>query len=643
MVEKRKYIEGKPAQEQQALLREALDHLPHMIFVRDHQNRYLMVNDAMAAFLGLPAQRIIGHKDVDLADDRRQALENHQDDLKVMARGYSQEQDGLVLVMAGGQQKIFHSLKIPLPHAASAPGAVLGILTDVTAQKQKEKQLIDSRNQALKASSEKALMLSVMSHEIRTPLNSILGMVRLLQSTVTDQETAQNLDVLNFSAENLLSLVDDILTLSKIEEKKIAFEELPFNLRHYLKRFIRSMTPRAQEKDLKLMTHIHDRIPQWVKGDPLRLGQILNNLLGNALKFTHSGSVTLSVSLQEHSGPTLWISFSVKDTGIGIDPRKKNAIFEPFTQENIETTRQYGGTGLGLFITRQLIEAQGGTIMVNSAPGKGSEFLFSLPFQKSASPCHPAGESPDDGHRQKARVLMVEDDAMSIVLAKKIFSRKNLDPDIAETGSIALEKLCSKSYELILLDLQMPDMNGFQIMKQLKDPERSLNAHTPVVAFTASAEPEIHEQIYRAGMADVVVKPYQPEKLLKVIQRYTGKGYSSGPDETHFARLERSLPAKKDELSQLVRKLEGFAEVLNHPGQMPEADPYKVINEQMIPLYQSLGLEKETEKIQENLRLLNSFTGKNREFLFKALRGDLLKPVTQLLKLARRAQPETET
>ncbi len=643
MVEKRKNMAGSPDEKQQGLIREIFDQLPQMIFVRDHQNQYLMVNDAMASFMGYPVDQIIGKKDMDLANDPRQALERHHHDLQVMVSGLPREQDDLMIDIKGGQPRIFHSLKIPLPQAASPPGAVLGILTDATRQKQKEEQLVASRNQALKASGEKALMLSVLSHEIRTPLNSILGMVRLLQSSVADEEMAQNLDVLHFSAENLLSLVNDILTLSKIQEKKIVFERMPFNLRHHLQRIIRSMVPRAQQKGLKLLTHVHEEVPQWVKGDPLRLTQILNNLLGNALKFTHAGRVLLWVKLQEVAASDLWISFSVQDTGIGIDPRRQQAIFEPFTQENIETTRQYGGTGLGLFITRQLVEAQGGVLQVNSEPGQGSEFFFSLAFQQSGSPRHPARPSAQELEKGQPDVLVVEDDAMSIVLAKKVFSRWQLNPDIAETGHIALQRVGGKKYDLILLDLQMPDMDGFQVMKHLKDPEKSLNAHTPVVAFTASSEPGIHEKIFRAGMAEVVLKPYQPEELLKVIQRYTSNDRLSERDETHQAHLTRSLRLNKEELPQMIQKLEWFTHVLHPPGQMPDAVQHHDIRQQIIPLYRSLGLEKEADKITEYLRLLNSFTGKNRELLLRALRSDILQPVEQLLDLARRIQADTRS
>lgn len=642
MDHKRRNITQRTPGKEQDLLKDVIDNLPQMIFVRDPANRYLMVNDAMAAFLGLPADQVTGRKDADIAHDQQQAAQSHQHDLEVIARGQPLEQDDLVVQGDHGQQRIFHILRVPFPLAGKPRGAVLGIMTEVTAQKQKERELTAARDQAFKASREKALMLSVLSHEIRTPLNSILGMVRLLQSAPSPEEIAENLEVLNFSAHNLLALVDDILSFSRMEEKKAVFEKIPFNLRHHLEHIVRSMVPRAKEQHLQLLTHISQNIPRWVAGDPLRLSQILNNLLGNALKFTPSGTITLAASRDNVSGATLWITFSVKDTGIGIDPDQLAAIFQPFTQGSQQTSRRYGGSGLGLFVTRQLVEAQGGTIRVISEPGKGSEFIFNLPFQKSASPHQTAPEPSDQALPAKARVLMVEDSAMSIVLAKKVFSRWNMDLDIAETGHLATEKVCRKTYDIILLDLQMPELDGFQIMKHLKDPERSKNSDTPVVAFTASAEPEVHEQVHQAGMVDVIVKPYQPEELLNVIRRYSKKEQVVAGDEISSSRLELCLRHHQEELPDIVQKLEWLAGLLQQPGQVPDAHHNTTIHQQIIPLYRSLGLEREAENIQEYLRLVNAFNGQNREFLFNALRGEVLKPLGQVLDLARRIQAETE-
>ncbi|MBS1532322.1 MAG: response regulator [Bacteroidetes bacterium] len=372
---------------------------------------------------------------------------------------------------------------------------------------------------AEKSAQAKSEFLSIMSHEIRTPLNAVIGMGNLLMMGNPRPDQKDNLEILKFSANNLLALVNDVLDFNKIEAGKVVFENIKFNIPDLLQNVCGGQMLKAQEKELDFKVSIdpvlRDKI---VIGDPTRLTQIIFNLVSNAIKFTNTGTVWVRVKCVEDRHNIVGVNFSVKDTGIGIEKQNLEAIFEPFIQESITTTRQYGGTGLGLAIVKRLLELQGLQMTVVSEPGKGSEFSFSMEFPVSTEhviiheekPDKPIGVSDGMG---SLRVLIAEDNMVNVMLMKKLLSKWGVTPTVAENGERAIEMVQYGNFDIILMDLQMPILNGFDAateIRKMRDPKK---ANIPIIALTASALFDIKERVFSSGMNDYVSKPFKPEEL----------------------------------------------------------------------------------------------------------------------------------
>jgi signal transduction histidine kinase/CheY-like chemotaxis protein len=377
---------------------------------------------------------------------------------------------------------------------------------------------------AEKSSQAKSEFLSTMSHEIRTPMNAVIGMTNLLMMGNPRPDQKDNLEILKFSANNLLALVNDVLDFNKIESGKVVFENIKFNVVELMQNVCGGQRLKAEEKGLNFILEIDNNLRNKdVFGDPTRLSQIIFNLISNAIKFTHNGTVWVKVNQLENRHNTITVDFSVKDTGIGIEKENMTAIFEPFTQESITTTRQYGGTGLGLAIVKRLLELQNLRMSVQSQPGKGSEFSFNMEFPVST-------ESTTEPVAKKAvilnkvenmgtpRVLIAEDNMVNVMLMKKLFSKWNIVPTIAENGERAIEMVQYGNFDIILMDLQMPVMNGFDAaveIRKLPDPKK---ANIPIIALTASALFDIRERVFGSGMNDYVSKPFKPDELREKMQ-----------------------------------------------------------------------------------------------------------------------------
>ena len=376
---------------------------------------------------------------------------------------------------------------------------------------------------AAKSSHVKSEFLSTMSHEIRTPLNAVIGMSNLLMMSNPRPDQNDNLKILKFSANNLLAIVNDVLDFNKIESGKLIFENTQFNLIELMHNICGAEMLKAEEKGLNFALKIDPVLKSKVfYGDPTRVSQILFNLVSNAIKFTTKGNIWVYVICQEDRHNTVTVNFSVKDTGIGIERHNLESIFEPFIQESITTTRQYGGTGLGLAIVKRLLELQGLHMKVASKVGEGSEFSFNMEFPVSTEVM---GIGPDkdplfsniDGLGQ-LRMLIAEDNPVNILLMKKLLAKWNIVPTIAENGERVIEILKYGNFDIILMDLQMPVMNGFDATKEIRklaDPKKS---GIPIIALTASALFDIKEQVFNAGMNDYVSKPFKPEVLMEKIQ-----------------------------------------------------------------------------------------------------------------------------
>src|ERR1700743_3643551 len=362
-----------------------------------------------------------------------------------------------------------------------------------------------------------------MSHEIRTPMNAVIGMTNLLMMGNPRPDQKDNLDILKFSANNLLALVNDVLDFNKIESGKVVFENIKFNLGELMQNVCGGQKLKAEEKGLEFKLMVDDVLnSRVVFGDPTRLSQMIFNLFSNAIKFTHTGTVWVKVDLIEDRHNMITIGFSVKDTGIGIEKDNLDAIFEPFTQESITTTRQYGGTGLGLAIVKRLLELQGLQMSVVSQPGKGSEFSFNMEFPVSTeTPAEQAEKQPllgSNDNLSNIRVLIAEDNLVNVMLMKKLFSKWGITPTIAENGERAIEMVEYGNFDIILMDLKMPVLNGFDAaveIRKMRDPKK---ANTPIIALTASALFDIKERVFSSGMNDYVSKPFKPDELREKMQ-----------------------------------------------------------------------------------------------------------------------------
>jgi signal transduction histidine kinase/CheY-like chemotaxis protein len=390
---------------------------------------------------------------------------------------------------------------------------IYGILINIEAYKQREKELEKAKQTAEGISHTKSEFLSSMSHEIRTPMNAIIGITDMLLQEELKPQIMEYLRMIKYSSDNLLALINDILDLSKIEAGKVTFEQLEFDLHRQMHDLCNSMGFKAREKGLRLNCYLQDGLPKVLVGDPYRLNQMLFNLTSNAIKFTHEGHVNIRVvpSGPVHDGK-IAIQFTVEDSGIGIAEDKLNFIFERFEQASSNITRQYGGTGLGLAITKKLVELQNGQISAASTEGKGSAFTIHLDFSVSKKTSL-AEVIPSSSNREKnltgTRLLMIEDNVLNQIVAKRLLNRWKAEIDIASNGKEAFHLLRQQAYDVILMDIHLPEMNGYQITEMIRSGKvEVLNTEVPIIALTADAFPEIREKTRQSGMNDWIVKPF---------------------------------------------------------------------------------------------------------------------------------------
>jgi signal transduction histidine kinase/ActR/RegA family two-component response regulator len=378
-------------------------------------------------------------------------------------------------------------------------------------------------DKAEKSSLAKSEFLSTMSHEIRTPLNAVIGMSNLLMMGNPRPDQEENLEILKFSANNLLAIVNDVLDFNKIESGKVVFENIRFNLAELMHNICGGQIIKANEKGLIFKLKVDDALRnKIVIGDPTRITQIIFNLVSNAIKFTRQGYVEVKVNCMEDRHNQIIIRFSVKDSGIGIERDNLNAIFEPFTQESITTTRKYGGTGLGLAIVKRLLELRGVQMEVVSKPGQGSEFSFKLDLpvatEKPEAPAAQLNVNVDtDRELYNLNILVAEDNMVNTMLMKKFFSKWHVKSSFAENGERAIEMMQYGNFDIVLMDLQMPVLNGFDAAIEIRKMPDAQKANIPIIALTASALTDIREQVFSAGMNDYVSKPFKPEELKEKI------------------------------------------------------------------------------------------------------------------------------
>jgi len=383
------------------------------------------------------------------------------------------------------------------------------------------KQLETARNEAERASAAKSNFLAQMSHEIRTPLNGVIGMASGLGTTKLDEEQLKMVTTLQSSGELLLTVVNDILDISKVEAGQVSLEEADISLEQILNWIDSTYCPTSAAKGLKWETHLADDAQGWYRGDATRIRQILSNLVSNAIKFTPTGEVRAEVHcLSRDAAGTAQIEIVVRDTGIGIPAERIEAIFNPFEQADASTTRKFGGTGLGLAITMRLAELMGGNIAVESTPGQGSRFTVTLSLERGQAPAAPADipAQPADALAARLRALVVDDVATNRLVLQTLLTPLEVDVTCAGSGQEALDILESEHFDVILMDIQMPDMDGVQTTQQLRLREQQSGQDTtPVIAVTANVLPEQVAAYRAAGLDDHLAKPVRREDLVELL------------------------------------------------------------------------------------------------------------------------------
>ncbi len=582
------------------------------ILVEDQDRKIALVNGLFCQMFGIPVdpEFLPGSDCSDSAEQTKSMFEEPEefvDRINLILRE-KKPVTGEVIALADG--RTFERAYIPI----FLDGQFLGNLweyKDVTVREQKEKDLRHAMDEAKAANSAKSIFLANMSHEIRTPLNAVIGLSRLMRDTHLSAEQKLLNEKLLISGENLLVIINEILDFSKIEAGRIEIENIPFNPETVLKRVYSFLSPAAEEKTIILSASMDRAFPKAVVGDPNRLQQVLINLVNNAIKFTSAGSVNLSCTCTGEAGGKAEFMFSVSDTGIGISEENLKNIFEKFKQEDESVTRIYGGTGLGLAISRQLVGLMGGDLKVESEKGSGSRFFFTLEFETTDAAVLAEVNRKiriDQKALRGKHILVVEDNEFNQFIARSILEKWNIRTELASNGQEAIEKVGSGKYDLILMDMQMPIMDGFTAARIIRD---DLKLVTPVIALTAFATKEAVARTLEAGMSGYITKPFDEETLFGQLMTTFGIPVQYQTDEDIAALAASSRPYHHelqydlDKLSKLLS--DDQAEIINLIEKFIEVTP--ALAGDLVEAYDRdsiVDVAKAAHKIKSSLELLAS-------------------------------------
>jgi len=502
-------------------LAKVVDNIQEVIFEIDLDGCWSYLNPAWERLTGFPVSRCLGqHYSVVLESldeqTRTYLLSLSQTPFETVRRNIQIRSD------RSDERWLDLSLKTLRDEDQTIKGYI-GTITDITNLKEVELALMEAKEKALKANNAKADFLSTMSHEIRTPLNAVIGLSHLLLLENPDERQLESLHALKYSSEHLLGLINDILDFNKIESGALDLEEAPFSFEGMLDGLYRIFGQKAREKNIQFQIKRDNALPRALIGDRTRIFQILANLISNAIKFTERGKVVLDIEVAQDKKERVLLDFDVRDTGIGIPEDKLDTIFESFVQANSSTTRKYGGTGLGLPICKKLLEIMDGTLMVTSEEHKGSSFRFFLELAVPSKEDMPDRSGIEDLSAQTSlkdiRVLVAEDNAMNILVIRKFFERWGIHSDIAEDGRKAVAMAAAKNYDIILMDLQMPVMNGYQAATAIRKSSNPNNQGVPIFALSASAGIDIKNKVRDFGMDGHISKPFNPAELHQTLEK----------------------------------------------------------------------------------------------------------------------------
>ncbi len=496
--------------------RDLMQYTQALICTHDLAGRVLTVNPAMTTLLGVPMEHLVGRLLTDLmpAADRPAVLAY----LTQFANGDAATSSGVLRVQPRTAAKphylLYHNIRVT--EAGQTP-YIIGYAQDITERIRAERATKRAREAAEAAARARENFLASMSHEIRTPLNGVLGMAGLLAKTPLAPDQAQFVDLIQQAGRSLLVLLNDVLDMSKISSGKLEMAAVPFDLNETLRAVAQPLAVRAAEKGIRFRLDALPLPTAGVRSDPQRLGQVLTNLLGNAVKFTANGAITLSAKLRQQTDDTLAVTFLVQDTGIGISPQQQDQVFEEFTQAYTDTAVRFGGTGLGLAIAQRLVGRLGGQLQLSSALGEGTTFGFTLTLPRAELPLPVLPSATADGGISGLRVLLVEDNPVNRLLARLLLLHHGALVTEATTGVEAVACVRAEPFDVVLMDIQMPVMNGLQATAAIRALPDTTRATVPILALTANAFRSDTERYLAAGMDGCLTKPFEEAELVRVL------------------------------------------------------------------------------------------------------------------------------
>ena len=534
-----------------------IEFLPDATFVIDHNEKVIAWNRAMEKITGVNKSEIIGTGNyacsVPFYGTRRPLLidliltsdEEIEKQYKVVVHeGNSIVTEAFAPSLFGGNGAYLYARAAPLIDKEGNLVGAIESITDITKHKQFQMDLQSAKESAVEANRAKSEFVANMSHEIRTPLNGIIGMTDLTLLTELTDEQRENLDIAKTCAESLHNIINDILDFSKIEAGKMIIEKMEFNIRSITENIVKAHLAYIGKKVVNLTYHIDQDIPNILVGDPGRLQQVINNLVGNAVKFTEKGEIVIRIEKNLMLDNQIQLKFSVADSGIGIAEEEMDMLFKSFSQVDGSITRKYGGTGLGLAISKRLVEMMGGVIWVESQKGKGSTFYFSSPFGFINDAAYRLWDKPQAEVSKPniiLNVLIVEDDNNNQKVTSKLLEKRGHKYEIANNGKEALEVLENRDFDLILMDIQMAELDGIETTKIIRDKEKDNKRRIPIIALTAHALYGDRERFLSAGMDDYVSKPIKMQEFFDAIDRLSGKNISDSLDRDGWGKSGRTV------------------------------------------------------------------------------------------------------